>query len=117
MSEFPKIVSVDDHVVEPPDTWSSRLPKKYADVGPRIVYAPAGEVVFKGGKLSITPGKKGEGPEAAFWFYEELRRPLMRNCRSRAKRSPGPAARPTSPMMRTEGSISRTSIRYRTSWA
>jgi predicted TIM-barrel fold metal-dependent hydrolase len=78
MSEFPKIVSVDDHVVEPPGTWSSRLPKKYADVGPRIVYAPAGEVVFKGGKLSIAPGKKGEGPEAAFWFYEELRRPLMR---------------------------------------
>jgi predicted TIM-barrel fold metal-dependent hydrolase len=78
MSEFPKIVSVDDHVVEPPDTWSKRLPSKYADVGPRIVYAPAGEVVFKGGKLTITPGKKGEGPEAAFWFYEELRRPLMR---------------------------------------
>ena len=78
MSEFPKIVSVDDHVVEPPDTWSSRLPKKYADVGPRIVYAPAGKVVFKGGKLTIEPGKKGEGPEAAFWFYEDLKRPLMR---------------------------------------
>ncbi len=78
MSDFPKIVSVDDHVVEPPDTWSSRLPKKYADVGPRVIYAPSGEVVFKGGKLTISPGKKGEGPEAAFWFYEELRRPLMR---------------------------------------
>jgi predicted TIM-barrel fold metal-dependent hydrolase len=78
MSEFPKIISVDDHVVEPPDTWSSRLPSKYADVGPRIVYAPAGKVVFKGGKLTIEPGKKGEGPDAAFWFYEDLKRPLMR---------------------------------------
>jgi predicted TIM-barrel fold metal-dependent hydrolase len=77
MSEFPKIVSVDDHVVEPPETWSSRLPQKYADVGPRIIYAPAGEVVFKGGKLTITPGK-GDGPKAAFWFYEDLKRPLMR---------------------------------------
>jgi predicted TIM-barrel fold metal-dependent hydrolase len=77
MSEFPKIISVDDHVVEPPDTWSSRLPSKYADVGPRIVYAPAGEVVFKGGKLTIEPGK-GDGPKAAFWFYEDLKRPLMR---------------------------------------
>ena len=78
MSEFPKIVSVDDHVVEPADTWSKRLPSKYKDVGPRVIYAPAGEVVFKGGKLTIKPGEKGSGPEAAFWFYEELRRPLMR---------------------------------------
>src|SRR2546426_6393794 len=36
MSEIPPIISVDDHVVEPPDLWTSRLPEKYRDRGPRI---------------------------------------------------------------------------------
>jgi predicted TIM-barrel fold metal-dependent hydrolase len=31
------IVSADDHVVEPPDTFEGRLPKKYADEAPRVV--------------------------------------------------------------------------------
>jgi hypothetical protein len=34
--EIPRIISVDDHVVEPPDLWSARLPEKYRDRGPRI---------------------------------------------------------------------------------
>ena len=37
MQDIPRIISVDDHVVEPPDLWSSRLPARYADRGPRIV--------------------------------------------------------------------------------
>src|SRR3954453_17945141 len=37
MSVIPRIISVDDHVIEPPDLWSSRLPKKFLDRGPRIV--------------------------------------------------------------------------------
>ena len=31
------LVSVDDHVVEPPDMWDGRVPKKYADQTPRMV--------------------------------------------------------------------------------
>jgi len=34
--ELPKMISVDDHVVEPPDLWSARLPAKYRDRGPRV---------------------------------------------------------------------------------
>ena len=34
---IPRIISVDDHVVEPPDLWSNRLPSKYLDRGPRVV--------------------------------------------------------------------------------
>jgi predicted TIM-barrel fold metal-dependent hydrolase len=30
------LISVDDHVVEPPTLWSERLPSKYRDVGPRV---------------------------------------------------------------------------------
>ena len=78
MQEFPKIISVDDHVVEPPNVWQDRLPAKYREIGPRVVRAPIGELTFKGGKLTIAVGEKGSGPDVDWWFYEELRRPLMR---------------------------------------
>jgi predicted TIM-barrel fold metal-dependent hydrolase len=32
-----KIFSVDDHIVEPADLWSSRLPSKYHDVAPHVI--------------------------------------------------------------------------------
>ncbi|MDQ1476214.1 MAG: hypothetical protein QOE62_1443, partial [Actinomycetota bacterium] len=31
------VISVDDHVVEPPDAFTGRFPKKYADDEPRVV--------------------------------------------------------------------------------
>ena len=34
---FPLIVSVDDHVLEPPDLWTARLPKRYREQGPRVI--------------------------------------------------------------------------------
>src|SRR3974390_2044356 len=36
VAELPRIISVDDHVLEPPELWTSRLPDEYRDVGPRI---------------------------------------------------------------------------------
>src|SRR6202042_2644823 len=33
---LPKIISVDDHVVEPPDLWTSRLPKSLHDRVPHV---------------------------------------------------------------------------------
>ncbi len=78
MGEFPKIISVDDHVVEPPNVWQDRLPKKYVEVGPRVVRAPVGAMTFKGGKMTIGVGEQGSGPDVDWWHYENLRRPLMR---------------------------------------
>ncbi len=37
MTELPMIVSVDDHVVEPPDMFDGFIPAKYADRAPRVV--------------------------------------------------------------------------------
>ena len=31
-----KLFSVDDHIVEPKDTWTSRVPAKYRDVAPHV---------------------------------------------------------------------------------
>jgi len=36
-------ISVDDHVVEPPDMFEGRLPKKYADAAPRVIQNEVGD--------------------------------------------------------------------------
>jgi predicted TIM-barrel fold metal-dependent hydrolase len=79
MREMPKIISVDDHVIEPATVWSDRLPKKYVDVGPRNVRLPIKEMTFIGGKFTAVPGDVGDpGAPVDWWFYEDLRRPLTR---------------------------------------
>jgi predicted TIM-barrel fold metal-dependent hydrolase len=39
-------VSVDDHVVEPPDMFDGRVPSKYADRAPRVVHTASGSDVW-----------------------------------------------------------------------
>ena len=76
---FPKIISVDDHTVEPPNVWQDRLPKKYRDIGPRIVHAPLKEMTFLGGRFRPVMGAPGDdGPIGDWWVYEDLHRPLTR---------------------------------------
>ena len=60
MTDIPWIVSLDDHVVEPPDVWTKRLPAKYRDVGPHIVMAPPGTPVLDGGTYREAPGTEGD---------------------------------------------------------
>jgi predicted TIM-barrel fold metal-dependent hydrolase len=76
LARIPAIVDVDAHVVEPPDVWTSRLPAKYREVGPRIVYAPAGEIKLVGSSYIEAPGT--EGPDVAWWFYEDRQSSLKR---------------------------------------
>jgi predicted TIM-barrel fold metal-dependent hydrolase len=78
MSEFPWIISVDDHVIEPPGVWQDRLPAKYAEIGPRIVRAPMKEVTFIGGFFKPEMGEPGTGEDVDWWLYEDLKRPLVR---------------------------------------
>jgi predicted TIM-barrel fold metal-dependent hydrolase len=39
---FCPIISVDDHLLEPPDLFEGRLPEKFADVAPRMVFDEVG---------------------------------------------------------------------------
>src|ERR1700730_5968297 len=50
------LVSVDDHVVEPPDMFTGHVPKKYADQAPRLAIDADGieAWVFEGQKMSTT---------------------------------------------------------------
>jgi predicted TIM-barrel fold metal-dependent hydrolase len=40
------LVSVDDHVVEPPDMFANHLPEKYRDLAPRVIQDEAGNDVW-----------------------------------------------------------------------
>ena len=79
MPEIPKIISVDDHVVEPPSVWQDRLPSQYLDRGPRVVRQKVAEMKFVGGVFSYREPEAGEdGTECDWWHYDDLRYPMTR---------------------------------------
>jgi predicted TIM-barrel fold metal-dependent hydrolase len=68
--EIPRVISVDDHVVEPPDLWTNRLPKEFVDRGPRVVREKA-KFDFQGGVFSYERGAE-DGEWCDFWLYDDL---------------------------------------------
>ncbi len=75
---IPMIVSVDDHVVEPADVWSTWLPGKYRDRGPRV------ERRGLAGLRMVGPAVyehefDDAAPPCDIWFYEDLIVPLKRH--------------------------------------
>ena len=71
-AELPKIISVDDHVVEPPDLWTSRLPAKYSDRWPRVERDRA-KFHMSGGEFSFEKGV----PDGDVGRLVALRRPRL----------------------------------------
>jgi len=76
VTEIPAIIDVDAHVVEPADVWSSRLPGRYRQAGPHVVYLPSGHPRLDGGTYIEEPGT--EGPDVAWWFYEDRKYSIKR---------------------------------------
>jgi predicted TIM-barrel fold metal-dependent hydrolase len=66
---IPRIISVDDHVVEPPDLWTSRLPREHIERGPRVVREK-----FDGGGANLA---SAYGGWADVWYYDDVRAPMM----------------------------------------
>ena len=73
--DIPKIISIDDHVIEPADVWQNRLPAKYREVGPRVIQE-RGKMQFVGGVFSYEPSNEGELCD--WWLYEDKRVPQTR---------------------------------------
>jgi predicted TIM-barrel fold metal-dependent hydrolase len=68
--EIPRIISVDDHVVEPPTLWTDRLPAKYQDRCPRVERDKA-RFSFEGGVFSYERGVE-DGEWCDWWIYDDL---------------------------------------------
>ena len=41
------LVSVDDHIVEPPELFEEHLPSKYKDIAPHVEHMPEATAMFK----------------------------------------------------------------------
>ncbi len=78
MTVIPPIISVDDHVIEPPDLWQRWLPAKYRAEGPRVVRGPYEMVpdslnprAFRTGWTAFRVALQGE--QTDWWVYEDFR--------------------------------------------
>src|SRR5690349_19599970 len=74
------MVSVDDHVIEPPRLWLDRIPAKYHDVCPRVIAEDDGNEywVYEDkkmvtGGLGAVVGRNREDFTAAGYPYSEMR--------------------------------------------
>ncbi len=71
MPVIPRIISVDDHVVEPAHVWATWLPAAYSARAPRIERRGIGPMKHTGGgNYDIT--WDDDGPQADCWFFEDL---------------------------------------------
>ncbi len=85
VTQVPPIISVDDHVIEPPDLWQRWLPARFREDGPRVVrgpyeMVPAGEIgrAERSGWSAFRPAT--EGPETDWWLFDgELSATLLGN--------------------------------------
>jgi hypothetical protein len=77
--EIPRVISVDDHVVEPPDLWTNRLPKEFLERGPRVVREKA-KFSFQGGVFSYERGAE-DGDWCDFWLWRPVSLPGWRVAR------------------------------------
>jgi predicted TIM-barrel fold metal-dependent hydrolase len=74
-----QLFSVDDHVIEAPDAWQSRLPAKLRDRGPRLVSTKADEYWEYDGErvkaqgVEASAGKKPEEFTMSHVRYDEMR--------------------------------------------
>jgi len=77
LKDIPRIISVDDHVVEPPDLWQSRLPAKYLERAPRVVRMKGrlGGGGTGGRSVGFTATEDGQWCDV--WHYDDLVTPFL----------------------------------------
>jgi predicted TIM-barrel fold metal-dependent hydrolase len=69
--KLPKIISVDDHVIEPPHLWQTWLPAKFRERGPRIERRRVGGIELVGAAVYENTFTD-DGVPADCWLYEDL---------------------------------------------
>ena len=82
MVSIPPIVSVDDHVIEPPHLWQEWLPAKFRERGPRVVRAP-----YEMAPSGAWPFRRAaSGPMTDWWVYEDLQYAVVAGMASAGKK-------------------------------
>jgi predicted TIM-barrel fold metal-dependent hydrolase len=72
MTAIPRIISVDDHVVEPPDLWTSRVSRSYGERVPHVRRERFERAATGRGTAAADDGW------ADVWHYDGMRSPLMK---------------------------------------
>ncbi len=105
------LISVDDHIVEPPDMFKNHLPKKYLDEAPRLVHNPDGvdtwqfrDVVIPNVALNAVAGRPKEEYGLEPQGLDEIRPGLLAGRRAgqghERRRHPGVDVLPVVPGLR-----------------
>jgi len=69
---IPKIISVDDHVVEPAHVWQSWLPAKFSERGPRVERRGVRAIEFAGAAAYKEQFDDESPLKADTWVYEDI---------------------------------------------
>ena len=69
-ADFPLIISVDDHILEPRDLWQRELPASLRDRGPKCVRERT-RSTFSGGVLTLERGVD-DGVWTDVWLFDDL---------------------------------------------
>ncbi len=70
MADLPKIISVNDHVVEPPHVWQTYLPQRFREKGPRVERGTWGDFRLRPGAVYDQQQVEG-GQPGDYWVYED----------------------------------------------
>jgi hypothetical protein len=81
VAEIPRIVSVDDHVIEPAHLFERWLPSRYKDRGPKHQRKGIAKTTLHGGS-DYRFEFSDDAPMADMWVYEDLISPLRKNIAS-----------------------------------
>jgi predicted TIM-barrel fold metal-dependent hydrolase len=72
IERIPKIISVDDHVVEPAHLWQTWLPAKFKEAGPKVVRRGVRKINFAGAASYKEEFDEDSPTKADTWVYEDL---------------------------------------------
>jgi Amidohydrolase len=76
-TEIPRVVSVDDHVMEPPSLFGTWLPGRFRDEAPRVERGSIARIEYLGGqdwKLHFSD----DGAPGDYWVYDGKMLPMKR---------------------------------------
>src|SRR3954471_3591185 len=68
--DLPLIISVDDHVMEPPDLWQRELPESMRERGPRVSREKV-KLEFTGGHYGFSRNDPA-GTWCDLWLFDDL---------------------------------------------